>query len=169
MFANPYVKAGGRPREKAPLHPALRFLNGVLQAQKGIGKSLTEICLLNLLSNLHFCLNKNRTTVHLCTTPGSMTMTEMMWVTAVTTAHTTVTQTRQIQTVMERETPVLWTLMEMVSSKDYSMIKVNNCTGYNPYHHLSLFCILNDWILNLDPDYNEEYCMCFLLFSRHTE
>lgn len=52
-----------------------------------------------------------------------MTMTEMMWVIAVTTAHTTVTQTRQIQTVMERETPVLWTLMEMVSNKDIQYLK----------------------------------------------
>lgn len=62
-----------------------------------------------------------------------MTMTEMMWVTAVTTARTTVTQTRQIQTVMERETPVLWTLMEMVSTNDHTALKVNNYTVYNPY------------------------------------
>lgn len=121
MFANLYVKTCRRPWEKAPLHPVSHSLNGVLQAQKGIGKNLTWICLLNLLSNLYFCLTKNRTTVHLCTTPGSMTMTEMMWVTAVTTARTTVTQTRQTQTVMERETPVLWTLMEMVRTKDYSI------------------------------------------------
>lgn len=41
-------------------------------------------------------------------------MTVMMWVTGVTTALTTVTQTRQTQTTMEKETPVLWTLTEMV-------------------------------------------------------
>lgn len=43
-----------------------------------------------------------------------MTMTAMMWVTAVTTAPTIVTQTKQTLTTTEREMPVLWTLMEMV-------------------------------------------------------
>ena len=43
-----------------------------------------------------------------------MTMTEMMWETAVTIAPTTTTLTKQIQTTMEKEMPVLWTSMEMV-------------------------------------------------------
>lgn len=43
-----------------------------------------------------------------------MTMTVMTWVTVVTTAHIIVTQTRQTPTTMEKEMPVLWTLMEMV-------------------------------------------------------
>lgn len=54
----------------------------------------------------------------MCTTPGSMIMTETMWVTAVTTVPTTLIQIRQIQTIMEREMPVLWTLMEMVGTKE---------------------------------------------------
>lgn len=88
-----------------------------------------------------------------------MTMTEMMWVTAVTTARTTVTQTRQIQTVMERETPVLWTSMEMVSTKDYSRLKV--ITAVVIIHTT----VLNDWILNLNPDYNEDYLYLLYVFS----
>lgn len=95
------------------------LLHTLLMERFRLKRELAKISLespLNLLFILHFCLNKNRTTVHLCTTPDSMTMTEMMWVTAVTTARTTVTRTRQIQTAMERETPVLWTLMEMVST-----------------------------------------------------
>lgn len=55
-----------------------------------------------------------RTTVHSITTQPSMTMTEMTWETAVTTAPTTTTLTRQTQTTWEREMPVLWTSMEMV-------------------------------------------------------
>lgn len=50
-----------------------------------------------------------------------MTMTVMMWETAVTTAPITVTQTRQTQTTMEREMPVLWTLMEMVRNGKQSL------------------------------------------------
>lgn len=96
-------------------------------------------------------------------------MTEMMWVTAVTTARTTVTQTRQIQTVTERETPVLWTLMEMVSANDRSTLKVNNYTGYSTpvsiVYHLSLVCILDDGIFNLDLDYNEDHIYLLDVFS----
>lgn len=92
-------------------------------------------------------------------------MTEMMWVTAVTTARTTVTQTRQIQTVTERETPVLWTLMETVSTNDRSTLKVNNYTGYSTYHHLSIVCILDDGIFNLDLDYNEDHIYLLDVFS----
>lgn len=80
-------------------------------------------------------------------------MTEMMWVTAVTIAPTTVTQTRQIQTTMERETPVLWTLMEMVSAKDNSILKVNNCT-------VCCTCLyFASWIHNPDPDCNKDYIL----------
>lgn len=43
-----------------------------------------------------------------------MTMTEMMWETAVTIAPTTTTLTRQTQTTMGREMPALWTSMGMV-------------------------------------------------------
>lgn len=45
-----------------------------------------------------------------------MTMTVMTWATVVTTAHIIVTQTKQTLTTMEKEMPVLWTLMEMVST-----------------------------------------------------
>lgn len=41
IFANPCVKTGRRPREKAPLLPASHSLYGTLQAQKGICKNLT--------------------------------------------------------------------------------------------------------------------------------
>lgn len=83
-----------------------------------------------------------------------MTMTAMMWVTAVTIAPTTVTQTRQIQIIMERETPVLWTLMEMVSAKDNSMLKVINCT---------VCCVcpyFASWIHNPDPDEDDIFTLC---------
>lgn len=56
------------------------------------------------------------TTVRSITTQPSMTMTEMMWVTAVTTAPTTTIQTRQTQTTTGKEMPVLQTLMGMVYS-----------------------------------------------------
>lgn len=43
MFANPYVKAVRRAREKAPLHPGPHSILFIfeLQAQKGIGLNLT--------------------------------------------------------------------------------------------------------------------------------
>lgn len=48
-----------------------------------------------------------------------MTMTEMMWETAVTTAPTTTTLTKQTQTKTGRAMPVLWTSMEMVRPLDW--------------------------------------------------
>lgn len=55
-----------------------------------------------------------RTTVHSITTQPSMTMTEMTWETAVTTAPTTTTQTRLTQITMGKETPAQLTLMGTV-------------------------------------------------------
>lgn len=58
-------------------------------------------------------------------------MTAMMWVTAATTALTTVTQTRQTQTTTERETPVLWTSMEMVRTRINSRKYENRSVLFN--------------------------------------
>lgn len=55
-----------------------------------------------------------RTTAHSITTRPSMTMTEMTWETAATTALTTTTLIRQTQTTTEREMLVPWTSTETV-------------------------------------------------------
>lgn len=105
VFANPNIRTGTRPKNKAPFHPTS------LPPWKPILKFFS--------SPLSFFFG-NRTTVHSCTTPGSMTMIVMMWVTAVTTAPTIVTQTKQTQTTTEREMPVLWTSMEMVRTGNFN-------------------------------------------------
>lgn len=81
-----------------------------------------------------------------------MTMTAMMWVTAVTTAPTIATQTKRTQTTMEREMHALWTLMEMVRTGKFNkkdpleiflfmsvlshFLSTIFCTGFS--HHMFL-------------------------------
>lgn len=55
MFANSNIKTGTGPKNKAPFH-LHRTLNRDFQPQMGMGKSVTGICLLNLLSNIIFCI-----------------------------------------------------------------------------------------------------------------
>lgn len=56
-----------------------------------------------------------------------MTMTVMMWVIVVTTAPTTVTQTKQTQTIMEREMLALWTSMETVRTGNTTLTSLFLC------------------------------------------
>ncbi len=74
----------------------------------------------NLIVLLIF-LYKFRTTAQECTTLPSMTQTEMMLATAVTTVCLRLTLTKLTLTTMERVMPVLLTLMVMV--RDFSKSK----------------------------------------------
>ncbi|KAL0178248.1 hypothetical protein M9458_027142, partial [Cirrhinus mrigala] len=54
-----------------------------------------------------------QTTVLYCTIPGNLTTIKILSVIVATTVHTSTTPLRSTQTVMAREMPALWTLMEM--------------------------------------------------------
>lgn len=130
-------------------------VNRSIQAQMANDKHCTWKPILRFFSSPLSFFFGNRTTVHSCTTPGSMTMIVMMWVTAVTTAPTIVTQTKQTQTTTEREMPVLWTSMEMVRTGNFN--KNDPCKIY-------IFMSVRSCFLSI--------YFVFIIFSsfhRHTE